>query len=631
MERVRTWEDEDTDGDQERRDGDTVVVCKKDWQPSVLSTIEKETHHYAGHEIKVWESLDSFGATIWPAALALCHYLESNQATVNLLEKAVLEIGAGTGLVSIVACLLGAWVTATDLPEILGNLRCNLSRNTRGRCRYTPQVAALSWGHDLEKTFSRSVYKYDYVVAADVVYHHDFLAELLVTMQHFCQPGTTLIWANKIRFQSDLVFTDNFKKAFHTTLLEDNGEVKIYSATMKEESGLLMSEVTEEVMMQENKVEMVVKDESNQTSGEMRQETEVINLENNCEEIQTLKMLENGSFMPRELLTDQTFIEEIQDHAQREALVTGQGYMQNQVEALKSEDLNNIKEEEEEEDYTNCEAETEECEDAESFTEMDSTDESLSEQKSEDSSSENGKQQDFKRSWVPTIYYSIEKEIHHFLGQKIVIQESIDSYGATIWPAALALCRFLEMPQGRRQINLLDKSVLELGAGTGLLSVVATLLGAKLTATDLPEILSNLTCNINRNTRGRRRHEPLVKELYWGHKLEEDFPKATHHYDYVLATDVVYHHSYLSELLVTMRYFCTPGTTLVWANKVRYASDLGFIEDFQRAFNSTLIIDLDDVRIYVATSNTSEVEDDQEANEEEEDKAESKRKDEVRQ
>lgn len=128
----------------------------------------------------------------------------------------------------------GAWVTASDLPEVLGNLRCNLSRNTRGHCRYTPQVAVLSWGYDLEQTFPRSVYRYDYVLAADVVYHHDFLDELLVTMRHFCQPGTTLIWANKIRFASDLVFVENFKKNFNTMLLADTGEIKIYSATVKD-------------------------------------------------------------------------------------------------------------------------------------------------------------------------------------------------------------------------------------------------------------------------------------------------------------------------------------------------------------------------------------------------------------
>uniref|UniRef100_A0A673GLR3 Si:ch73-244f7.3 n=1 Tax=Sinocyclocheilus rhinocerous TaxID=307959 RepID=A0A673GLR3_9TELE len=234
---------------------------------------------------------------------------------------------------------------------------------------------------------------------------------------------------------------------------------------------------------------------------------------------------------------------------------------------------------------------------------------------------ENDKQQEYKRSWAPIFYYRPGKEVYNFLGQEITIQESIDSYGATIWPAALALCRFLETPQGRQHIDLLDKSVLELGAGTGLLSVVITLLGAKLTATDLPEILSNLRYNLNKNTRGRRRHEPLVAELYWGHKLDETFSRSTHQYDYVLATDVVYHHNFLAELLVTMRHFCQPGTTLVWANKVRYASDLDFINNFLRYFEITLLEELDDVRIYVATSKTPEQEGDhvQEMNKEEED------------
>lgn len=42
---------------------------------------------------------------------------------------------------------------------------------------------------------------------------------------------------------------------------------------------------------------------------------------------------------------------------------------------------------------------------------------------------------------------------------------------------AIALCKFLETPDGRQQMNLLDKTVLEIGAGTGLLSIVITLLG----------------------------------------------------------------------------------------------------------------------------------------------------------
>jgi len=93
----------------------------------------------------------------------------------------------------------GAWVTATDLPDVLSNLNFNLSRNTRGRCRYTPQVAALTWGQDVKQNFPSSVYHYNYVLCTDVVYHHSFLEDLLITMQYFCKPGTTVLLANKVR------------------------------------------------------------------------------------------------------------------------------------------------------------------------------------------------------------------------------------------------------------------------------------------------------------------------------------------------------------------------------------------------------------------------------------------------
>ncbi|XP_034419159.1 protein-lysine methyltransferase METTL21C, partial [Cyclopterus lumpus] len=204
------------------------------WAPCFYYRADKEVHYYVGQEIVIGGALDSYAGTVWPAALALCHYLDTQREQLSLVDKTVLEIGAGTGLMSVVAALLGASVTATDLPEVLGNLRANVMRNTRERCRCTPQVAALSWGHDLESTFPASVSRYDYVLAADVVYHHYFLDELLVTMKHFCKPGTTLIWANKVRFETDLTFTESFKKAFHTSLLAEDGEMKIFMATCRE-------------------------------------------------------------------------------------------------------------------------------------------------------------------------------------------------------------------------------------------------------------------------------------------------------------------------------------------------------------------------------------------------------------
>uniref|UniRef100_A0AAY4C7U0 MT21C methyltransferase n=1 Tax=Denticeps clupeoides TaxID=299321 RepID=A0AAY4C7U0_9TELE len=206
------------------------------WEPSVFYGLGIEKFFFAGHEIEIRESLDSYGALVWPGALALCQYLENNHLQMNLQDKAVLEIGAGTGLVSVVACLQGAWVTATDLPDILSNLNFNLTRNTRRRCLYTPQVTELTWGQNLERTLPSSILRYDYVLAADVVYLHKCLDELLLTMKHFCRPGTTLLWANKMRFQSDLQFIKLFKDTFTTTLLAEipQYDVRIYQATYKE-------------------------------------------------------------------------------------------------------------------------------------------------------------------------------------------------------------------------------------------------------------------------------------------------------------------------------------------------------------------------------------------------------------
>uniref|UniRef100_UPI0037E792FF S-adenosylmethionine-dependent methyltransferase domain-containing protein n=1 Tax=Semicossyphus pulcher TaxID=241346 RepID=UPI0037E792FF len=208
------------------------------WEPSVYYALGKESFYFAGHDISIRESMDTYGALIWPGAIALCQFLENNQQQVNLMDKAVLELGAGTGLLSVVASLLGAWVTATDLPDILSNLTFNLLRNTKGRSRYTPQVAGLTWGQDLERDFPHPSYQYDYVLAADVVYPHDCLEELLETMRYFCQPGsgTTLLWANKIRFQSDLRFAESLKSSFNATLLTElpQQEVRIYKATAKE-------------------------------------------------------------------------------------------------------------------------------------------------------------------------------------------------------------------------------------------------------------------------------------------------------------------------------------------------------------------------------------------------------------
>uniref|UniRef100_A0A8D0GKV2 Methyltransferase like 21E, pseudo n=1 Tax=Sphenodon punctatus TaxID=8508 RepID=A0A8D0GKV2_SPHPU len=187
--------------------------------PSVITTKPWEGFNFAGHEIKITEATDCYGAVVWPSALVLCHFLETNSNQYNLVDKNVIEIGSGTGLVSVVASLLGAHVIATDLPEVLGNLQYNVSRNTKMRCKHRPQVRELSWGVDLEKNFPRSSWQFDYILAADVVYHHSCLEELLLTFDHLCKEGTVIIWAMRFRLEKENQFVGRFQELFHLEVI----------------------------------------------------------------------------------------------------------------------------------------------------------------------------------------------------------------------------------------------------------------------------------------------------------------------------------------------------------------------------------------------------------------------------
>uniref|UniRef100_A0A8C0GPR3 Uncharacterized protein n=1 Tax=Chelonoidis abingdonii TaxID=106734 RepID=A0A8C0GPR3_CHEAB len=111
-------------------------IMKRRFSPAVVTNRPWECFHFAGHEIKITEATECYGAIVWPSALVLCHFLETNAKQYSLVDKSVIEIGAGTGLVSIVATLLGAHVTATDLPEVLGNLQYNILKKYQMKCKH---------------------------------------------------------------------------------------------------------------------------------------------------------------------------------------------------------------------------------------------------------------------------------------------------------------------------------------------------------------------------------------------------------------------------------------------------------------------------------------------------------------
>nr|XP_054104308.1 putative methyltransferase-like protein 21E isoform X7 [Callithrix jacchus] len=87
--------------------------------PTVITNISWEIFHFIGHEIRITEAMDCYGAVVWPSALVLCYFLETNAKQYNMVDKNVIEIGAGTGLVSIVASLLGSGSIAISFDHCL--------------------------------------------------------------------------------------------------------------------------------------------------------------------------------------------------------------------------------------------------------------------------------------------------------------------------------------------------------------------------------------------------------------------------------------------------------------------------------------------------------------------------------
>lgn len=129
----------------------------------------------------------------------------------------------------------GALVTVTDLPELLGNLQHNVLQNTKLKCKHQPCVKELSWGIDLEKNFPRSSCHFDYIMAADVVYHHPFLDELLLTFDHLCKNDTVILWAMKFRLDKENQFVDRFQTLFDLEVISNfpSLNITLYKAMRK--------------------------------------------------------------------------------------------------------------------------------------------------------------------------------------------------------------------------------------------------------------------------------------------------------------------------------------------------------------------------------------------------------------
>ena len=156
------------------------------------------------------------------------------------------------------------------------------------------------------------------------------------------------------------------------------------------------------------------------------------------------------------------------------------------------------------------------------------------------------------------------------LGQRRFEQEG---FASTVWDSAIVLARALE--RWVAADGALPRSVVELGAGCGLVGIALAALGAEqVLLTDLECNLDLLRENARRNSAlWQPRFAPQVLELAWGVPL----PPGTGPFECIVASDVFYSHEAVAPLARTLSALAGANTeVLLAAGRNRQAADAFF-------------------------------------------------------
>lgn len=187
------------------------------------------TFSFARRTIRIRQAWRQLGvaAVVWDAAVVLATYLETG--AVELRGRSAVELGAGTGLVGIVAALLGAQVTITDRKVALEFLKSNVEANLPLHVQPRAVVKELTWGQDLG---SFPPGEFDLILGADIIYLEETFADLLQTLAHLCGGQSVVLLACRIRYERDSNFLAMLERQFTVSKVHYDPEkdVHVYKA-----------------------------------------------------------------------------------------------------------------------------------------------------------------------------------------------------------------------------------------------------------------------------------------------------------------------------------------------------------------------------------------------------------------
>ncbi|KAF0695465.1 Aste57867_13708 [Aphanomyces stellatus] len=161
--------------------------------------------------------------------------------------------------------------------------------------------------------------------------------------------------------------------------------------------------------------------------------------------------------------------------------------------------------------------------------------------------------------------YAKERHFNFEHGGHVSILQDISHVGGTIWDASVVLSHYLD---SLGPATLSGKSMVEIGAGTALPSIVGARLGMDVVATDMQDVLHHTDAAIHRNC-----DKTCIRsqELVWGSRgvgldallSSTDSAVPCKGYDYIVGADIVYNDAHFMELQETLLALSGMGTASV--------------------------------------------------------------------
>ena len=197
--------------------------------------------HFGNIDVTIAQDWGGAGvaAVVWDFAIVLATYLQT--ISFEIKGKNILELGAGTGLVGIVTCFLGANVVITDTAEALEATKNNVIRNLNSTSESTASRASFSvdvlhWGKNLDSWKDNH---WDYVIGADIIYIEETFSDLLRTLQVLTESNkqTVIFLSCKIRYDRDTRFLKLLTTDFVVEqILHDlKHDIKIFKVLRKDQ------------------------------------------------------------------------------------------------------------------------------------------------------------------------------------------------------------------------------------------------------------------------------------------------------------------------------------------------------------------------------------------------------------